>query len=120
MQKIIEMHDKNAKVTEGETITFNGEEIEIPGMTQEEINQMIEDGKKIGDIEITKTIDDEDVEMKLIDIKNGREVYKILNALEVEENLQAFWYVWREQKIEKRLETLSEGKRNKIKKLLGR
>lgn len=118
MERIISMHQDNQKIIGGEIISYNGEEFEVPPMSEEEITQMKEDGKIIGDIEIT--VGDEKV--KLIDIDNGRTLFKRLQVLPLPENANktAFWFLWRENQIEKGLNNLPETKRNSIKKMLGR
>lgn len=118
MERIISMHKENEKITGGEIISYNGEEFEVPPMSQEEIDQMLIDGQKIGDMEIE--IGDEKV--KLVDIDNGRKLFKRLQILPLPENANktAFWYLWRENQIKKALNNLPESKANSIKELLGR
>lgn len=118
MERIISMHKANEKITGGEIISYNGEEFEVPPMSEEEIAQMKEDGKKIGDIEITIG----DKTMKVIDIDEGRKLFKRLQVLPLpkDANMTAFWYLWRETQIEKGLANLPESKANSVKKLLGR
>ena len=116
MERIIDMHNKNKKVTEGETILFNGEEFEVPPMSEEEINKMIEEGEEIGNIEIGVKGE----EVKLIDIDDGRKLYKRLEVLNLEGNLASFWFAWRENQIEKGINNLPKNKQKAIRQMLKR
>ena len=116
MERIIDMHNKNKKVTEGETILFNGEEFEVPPMSEEERNKMIEEGEEIGNIEIGVKGE----EVKLIDIDDGRKLYKRLEVLNLEGNLASFWFAWRENQIEKGINNLPKNKQKAIRQMLKR
>lgn len=116
VERLMQMHEKNEEIVGGETIIYKGEEHTVPPMSEEELEQMKAEGEKIAEIEIVadgKTI-------KLIDMNDGRKLYKRLQALDIEGNTQAFWYLWRESQIEKEFEKLPEAKVSKIKKILGR
>lgn len=119
MERIIEMLEKNQAITAGETFVYNGEKCEVPGMTDEEIETMIADGNKIGDIEIEIKLDGEMTTIKLIDMKDGRKLFKRIEAMNLDGNINAFWYVWRLARIEEKLQNMSESKRNKVKQILG-
>lgn len=116
MERILDMNSKNEKIIEGETFEYNGEVCEVPPMTEDEIAVMKEEGNKIGNI----TIILHGQEIRLIDMKDGRKLYKRIQAMKIEGNINSFWYTWREARIEEGLANLPEPKRAAIKKLLGR
>lgn len=116
IERVMQMHEKNEEIVGGETIIYKGEEHTVPPMSEEELEQMKKEGEEIAEIEIVA----DGKAIKLIDMDDGRKLYKRLQALEVEGNTQAFWYLWREVQIEKEFKKLPEAKAKQIKKILGR
>lgn len=117
VERIMSMHEKNEELVGGETIIYKGEEHTVPPMTDEELEQMKKEGEEIAEIEIEEASGET---IKLIDMNDGRKLYKRLQALNIEGNTQAFWYLWREAQIEKEFKKLPETKVKQIKKILGR
>lgn len=116
VERIMSMHEKNDEIVGGETIIYKGEEHTVPPMSEEELEQMKKEGEEIANIEIE--VGGETI--KLIDMNDGRKLYKRLQALNVEGNTQAFWFLWRENQIEKEFKKLPETRVKQIKKILGR
>ena len=113
MKKYLEYLEKNRTVTEGEEIEFNGETHIIGKMNEEEITNMRSEG-----IELLKTeVKYKDKMVQLKDIKSGKDLFIISEAIELEGNLTGMWYVWREIRMKERLSKLSEKAQEEIKKL---
>lgn len=115
MKKTLEMIEKNKKVTDGEELEFNGEIVMIGAMNEEEIAEMKKEGEEL--LKTKVTYKGEEIELK--DVKSGRDLYNITEAIELEGNYTAFWYVWREYRIKERMGKLSKKAQSDIKKLLG-
>ena len=116
MKKYMEYLEKNKNVINGEKIEFNGEEHIIGKMTEDEITEMRAEG-----IELLKT----EVKYKgklttLKDIKSGKDLFNITEAIQLEGNLTGMWYVWREIRMDERLQTLSPKAQEQIKELLNK
>ena len=113
MEKYLEMYNRNQEIVGPETIKYNGEEITVPGMDEEELEEFIKEGEAIGDIEI---IIEGDRKIKLLDITDGRRLFKRLDVLNLDKdtNMTAFWYVWRQARMEDRLATLPKAKQAQI------
>ena len=115
MKKTIEMIQKNKKVVEGEELEFNGEVVMIGAMNEEEVAEMRREGEKLLDTEVKYK-----GEMtKLRDIKRGKDLYNITEAIELEGNFTGMWFVWWESRIKERMGKLSKKAQEDIKKLLG-
>lgn len=116
MEKYLEMYDKNQEIVGSEIIIYNGKEIEVPGMSEEEVEEFIKEGNEVGNIEISLTSSDGLEKVKLIDITDGRKLFKRLDSMNLADdyNLNAFWYVWRKNRMEHRFETLSKAAQEKI------
>lgn len=116
MQRVMDLIQANKKITKGEIVVFNGEEFEVPPMTEDEIEEMREDGREIAEIEVE--IDGKKI--SLLDMDNGRKLFKRLQILPIpkEANMTAFWYLWRERQIEKGLADLPESKKEAIMKII--
>lgn len=115
MKKTLEMIGKNQKVVKGEELEFNGEVVMIGAMNEEEIVEMRKEGEKLLDTEVKYK-----GEMtKLRDIKSGKDLYNITEAIELEGNFTGMWFVWREYRIKERMGKLSKKAQDDIKKLLG-
>lgn len=113
MKKYLEYLAKNKTVTEGEKIEFNGKVHVIGKMDEEEITSMRAEG-----IELLKTeVKYKDKTVQLKDIKSGRDLFNITEAIELEGNLTGMWYVWREIRMEERLKNLSSKAQEQIKAL---
>ena len=115
MKKTLEMIQKNQKVVEGEELEFNGEVVMIGAMNEEEVAEMKKEGEELLDTEVKY----KDEMTKLRDIKSGKDLYNITEAIELEGNFTGIWFVWREYRIKERMSKLSEKAQNDIKKLLG-
>lgn len=115
MKKTLEMIQKNQKVVEGEELEFNGEVVMIGAMNEEEIAEMKKEGEELLDTEVKYKSE----MTKLRDIKSGKDLYNITEAIELEGNFTGMWFVWREYRIKERMSKLSEKAQNDIKKLLG-
>lgn len=115
MKKTLEMIQKNQKVVEGEELEFNGEVVMIGAMNEEEVAEMKKEGEELLDTEVKYK--GEMVQLK--DIKSGKDLYNITEAIELEGNFTGMWFVWREYRIKERMSKLSEKAQNDIKKLLG-
>lgn len=116
MKKYMEYMEKNKVVTDGEEIEFNGETHIIGKMSDDEITQMKAEG-----VELLKT----EVIYKgkptiLKDIKSGKDLFNITEAIQLEGNLTAMWYMWREARMEERLNNLSPKAQKEIKELLNK
>ena len=111
MKKIMEMIEKNRKVVEGEELEYKGEVVMIGAMNEEEIAEMKKEGEELLDTEVKY----KDEMTKLRDIKSGKDLYNITEAIELEGNFTGMWFVWREYRMSK----LSKKAQNDIKKLLG-
>lgn len=113
MKKYLEYLAKNKTVTDGEEIEFNGEIHIIGKMDEEEITTMRAEG-----MELLKTeVKYKDKVVQLKDIKSGRDLFNITEAIELEGNLTGMWYVWREIRMEERLKNLSSKAQEQIKAL---
>lgn len=115
MKKTLEMISKNKKVIEGEELEFNGEIVMIGAMNEEEIAEMRKEGEELLDTEVKY----KGGWTKLRDIKSGKDLYNITEAIELEGNFTGMWFVWREYRIAERMGKLSEKAQKDIKKLLG-
>lgn len=115
MKKTLEMIQKNRKVVEGEELEFNGEVVIIGAMNKEEITEMIKEGEELLDNEVTYKGE----KVALRDIKSGKDLYNITEAIELEGNFTGMWYVWRTYRIKERMGKLSEKAQKDIKKLIG-
>lgn len=114
MKKYLEYLAKNKTVTDGEEIEFNGETHIIGKMDEEEITTMRAEGIELLNTEVKY----KDKIVQLKDIKSGRDLFNISEAIELEGNLTGMWYVWREIRMEERLANLSEKAQKQIKELL--
>ena len=113
MKKYLEYLAKNKTVTDGEEIEFNGEVHVIGKMDEEEITSMRAEG-----IELLKTeVKYKNKTVQLKDIKSGRDLFNITEAIGLKGNLTGMWYVWREIRMEERLKNLSSKAQEQIKAL---
>lgn len=115
MQKTMQMIQKNQKVVEGEELEFNGEIVMIGAMNEEEVAEMRKEGEKLLNTEVTYKGN----KTKLRDIKSGKDLYNITEAISLEGNFTGMWFCWREYRIQERLSKLSKKAQEDIKKLLG-
>lgn len=115
MKKTLEMMQKNQKVVEGEELEFNGEIVMIGAMNEEEIAQMVEEGKELLSTEVTYKGE----KTELGSIKSGKDLFNITEAINLEGNFTGMWYVWRQKRIEERMGKLSKKAQEDIKKLIG-
>ena len=114
MKKYMEYLNKNKTVTDGEIIEFDGEEHIIGKMSEDEIAQMKAEG-----IELLKTqVKYKDKMTPLSDIKSGKDLFNITEAIQLEGNLTGMWYVWREKRMEERMKNFSPKAQEQIKTLL--
>ena len=114
MKKYMEMMQKNKVVTDGEEIEFNGEKHIIGKMSEDEIATM-----RAEVIELLKTkVIYKGQETELGDIKSGKDLFNITEAIQLEGNLTGMWFVWREARMEKRMKTFSPKAQEQIKELL--
>lgn len=114
MKKYLEYKQKNDSVVNGEEIEFNGETHIIGKMTEEEINEMRVEGNELLKTEVTYKGE----KIPLSKIKSGKDLYNITEAIELEGNFSAMWYVWRELRMKERLESLSPKAQKQIRQLL--
>ena len=115
MKKTLEMIQKNQKVVEGEELEFNGEVVIIGAMNEEEVAEMVKEGEELLNTEVTYKGE----KVALRDIKSGKDLYNITEAIELEGNFTGMWYVWRTYRIKERMSKLIEKAQNDIIKLLG-
>lgn len=116
MKKYLEYLAKNQTVTDGEEIEFNGEKHVIGKMTEDEITEMKAEGIELLKTEVTYKGE----KTKLKDIKSGKDLYNITEAIELEGNFTAMWFMWREYRMEERMKTLSPKAQKQIKALLSK
>lgn len=116
MEKYLEMYDKNQEIVGGEEFIYNGKTHYVEGMTDEEIDEMRQEGLEIGNIEIDLLTPNGPEKIKLIDMQDGRKLFKRIDSLNLDNdtNFNAFWYVWREARMEERFNRLSEKAQAKI------
>ena len=115
MKKTLEMIQKNNKVVEGEDLEYNGEVVKIGAMNKEEVAEMVKEGEELLDTKVTY----KGKETPLRDIKSGKDLYNITEAINLEGNFTGMWYVWRSYRINERMGKLSEKAQKDIKKLIG-
>lgn len=115
MKKYLEYRNKNQKVVEGEEIEMDGVKYTIGKMTPEEIEEM----KKEGDALLKTKVTYRGNEVELKDIKSGKDLYNITEAINLEGNFSGMWYRWREYRMEERFNKLSKKAQEELKKLLG-
>ena len=113
MKKYLEYRNKNQQVVNGEEIEFNGETHIIGKMTDDEIINMRAEGTKLLQTEVTYRGN----KVPLSAIKSGKDLYNITEAIELEGDFTAMWFVWREIRMAERLETLSPKAQEQIKQL---
>ena len=114
MKKYMEYLQKNKTVTDGEKIEFNGEEHVIGKMTEDEITAMRAEGIELLKTEVTY----KGKKVPLSQIKSGKDLFNITEAIQLEGNLTGMWFVWREIRMEERLKTLSPKAQKQIKELI--
>ena len=116
MKKYMEMMQKNKVVTDGEEIEFNGEKHIIGKMDEDEIATMRAEG-----IELLKTkVTYKGKETELKDIKSGKDLFNITEAIQLEGNLTGMWFVWREERMKEKMKTFSPKAQKQIKELLSK
>lgn len=115
MKKTLEYIEKNSKVVEGEDLEFNGEIVKIGAMNEEEVAEMKKEGEELLNTEVTYKGN----KTKLRDIKSGKDLYNITEAISLEGNFTGMWFCWREYRINERMKKLSKKAQEDIKKLLG-
>ena len=115
MKKYMEYRNKNQKVVEGEEIEMDGVKYTIGKMSEEEITEMVKEGEEL----LSTVVKYKGKEVPLREIKSGKDLYNITEAIELEGNYTGMWYVWRTYRMEERFEKLSEKAKQDIKKILG-
>lgn len=115
MKKYLEYRQKNQQVVEGEEIEMNGVKYTIGKMTPEEVEEM----KKEGDELLKTKVTYKGKEVELKDIKSGKDLYNITEAIQLEGNFSGMWYRWREYRMQERFGKLSEKAQKELKVLLG-
>lgn len=116
MEKYMEMYNKNQEIVGPEVIEFEGKEVVVPGMDEDELEEFIEEGMEIGNIKVGIQVNGKTEQIRLIDMQNGRKLFKRLETLNFgkDDNMNAFWYVWREARMKERIEGLPERQREQI------
>ena len=114
MKKYMEYLEKNKVVSEGEEIEFNGEKHIIGKMDDEEIATMRAEGIELLNTKVTY----KGKLTPLKDIKSGKDLFNITEAIQLEGNLTGMWFVWREYRMEERFEKLSPKAQEQIKALI--
>ena len=107
---------KNNTVVNGEEIEFNGETHIIGKMDEEEISEMVKEGEKLLSTKVTYKGN----EVELKDIKSGKDLFQITEAIDLQGDLTGMWYVWRTYRMEDRLKNLSPKAQKQIKELLSK
>ena len=116
MKKYLEYRNKNQKVVEGEEIEMDGVKYTIGKMTPEEIEEMKKEGEELLNTKVTY----KGKETHLRDIKSGKDLYNITEAINLEGNFSGMWYVWRTYRMQERFSKLSEKAQKELKELLGK
>lgn len=115
MKKTLEYIEKNNKVVEGEDLEYNGEVVKIGAMNEDEIKEMRKEGEELLQTEVTYKGE----KIPLKNIKSGKDLYNITEAIQLEGNFTGMWFVWREYRIQERMGKLSKKAQKDIKKLIG-
>lgn len=115
MKKYMEYRNKNQKVIEGEEIEMDGVKYTIGKMTEEEIQEMKKEGEEL--LQTVVTYKGKETQLK--DIKSGKDLFNITEAIQLEGNYTGMWYVWREYRMQERFSKLSEKAQEDLKKVLG-
>lgn len=116
MKKYLEYKEKNDTVVNGEEIEYNGETHVIGAMNEDEVIQMRATGAELLKTEVTYKGE----KTPLSNIKSGKDLYQITEAIELEGDFTAMWFVWRELRMKERLESLSPKAQKQIRQLLNR
>ena len=104
MKKYLEYRNKNQKVVEGEEIEMDGVKYTIGKMTPEEIKEMEKEGEEL--LQTVVTYKKQEVMLK--DIKSGKDLFNITEAIQLEGNYTGMWYMWRKARMEERFDKLSD------------
>lgn len=115
MKKYLEYRNKNQKVVEGEEIEMDGVKYRIGKMTPEEVEEMVKEGEELLDTVVKY----KEKDTPLRDIKSGKDLYNITEAIQLDGNYSGLWYVWRTYRMKERFEKLSDKAKEDLKKLLG-
>lgn len=115
MKKYMEYRQKNQKVVEGEEIEMDGVKYTIGKMTEEEIKEMEKEGEELLSTKVTY----KGKETELKDIKSGKDLFNITEAIQLEGNYTGMWYMWRKYRMEERFNKLSEKAQKELKAILG-
>lgn len=114
MKKYLEYKQKNDEVINGEEIEFNGETHVIGKMTPEEVEQMKTEGAELLETKVTY----KGKLTPLKEIKSGKSLFEITEAIELEGNFTGMWYVWREIRMQERMNNFSLKAQKEIKALI--